>query len=120
MVDVRRITPTAIGGVPIEGQPELDVAAGDGIHLVVLHLPVGFVHPMHNHPDNESMGYVVSGRLEMVVGDKTYELGAGGVWHHPRGACHSTRAIESTVAVEVHAPLRTDLMGDDSSVAWSR
>jgi quercetin dioxygenase-like cupin family protein len=65
---------------------------------------------LHNHPDNESMGVVLEGALEMTIGEETSVLRAGDVWHHPPGVFHSTRALEPTLVAEFHHPLRDDLM----------
>lgn len=110
MVPLATLQPSAIAGVKIVGRPVLEVATGKRMHLVVLHLPEGFVHPMHMHPETESMGYVVSGRLEMVVGGKKFTLGPGDVWYHPQRVEHTTTALETTIAIEAHAPLREDLL----------
>lgn len=97
------------GGVAIQGGAEISVAVGERIMAVKLALGPDFVHPWHNHPENESIGVVLQGRLEMRIGDRLIELGPGDLWHHPAGVYHSTRALEPTLAVECHAPPRADL-----------
>lgn len=100
----------AAGGVVIEGAAEISVSPGEHLMSVKLALEQGYLHPWHNHPDHESMGVVVQGRLEMQIGDSLVQLGPGDVWHHPRGVYHSTRALEPTLAVEFHSPLREELV----------
>lgn len=100
----------AAGGVAIQGEAEVSVILGERMIAVKLALEAGYFHPWHNHPEHESMGVVLHGRLEMKIGDDLVQLGPGDVWHHPVGVYHSTRALAQTLAVEYHAPLRPDLV----------
>jgi quercetin dioxygenase-like cupin family protein len=98
------------GGVEIEGRAEATVIAGANLMAVKLAIEPGFYHPWHNHLASESMGVVVEGLLEMKIGEQVRRFRPGDVWHHPVGLHHWTRAIEPTLAVEFHAPLRPDLI----------
>jgi quercetin dioxygenase-like cupin family protein len=103
------LTDKKIGGVTLEGKAELRVMIkGEHIQLVALKLDKGYYHPLHNHPEHESVGYVVSGRLEMRVGEEELVLDPGSSWYHPKGVFHSTRALELTEAVEIHTPPRSE------------
>ena len=98
-----------IGGVKIEGDASLKVLkSGDDIQIVELKIKKGYFHPLHVHPEHESIGYLISGLMEMVIGGEVVRLGPGDAWHHPRGVHHSTRAIEDTFAIEIHTPLRQE------------
>jgi quercetin dioxygenase-like cupin family protein len=108
---------TAFGGAEIaghvikgEGSGEL-LVRGTGTMLVRLRLRAGFDQDGHLHPDNESIGYVLSGRIEMRVGETTNELGPGSTWYHPRGVQHTCRVLEDAEILEFHAPLRPDVLG---------
>lgn len=104
-----QIHAATIGGVQIRGEAVLrPMLQGEAMQLMHLELKAGYLHPLHNHPDNESIGFVVSGRIEMTIGSETFVLGAGDAWRHPRGVYHSTRALCDSVAVELHAPRRQD------------
>lgn len=99
------------GGVTITTPPRLNLVVGTGLMAVKLVLPRGFDHPWHNHPAHESMGVVVRGRVLMRIGDaEPVELGPGDTWHHPVGVHHSTHALEESWVVEMHSPLREDLL----------
>ncbi len=100
----------AAGGVAISGGAEVAVELGEKLMAVKLALDAGYFHPWHNHPEHESMGVVIEGRLEMQIGADLVQLGPGDVWHHPVGVYHSTRALKSTLAVEFHSPLRPDMV----------
>ena len=100
----------AAGGVVIYGRAEVAVQPGTHLMAVRLAVEAGYFHPWHNHPEHESMGVVLEGRLEMEIESTKVQLGPGDTWHHPVGVYHSTRALEQTLAVEFHSPLRPDLV----------
>ena len=54
--------------------------------------------------DYETVGYVVSGRVEVTVGETVLDLGPGDSWSVPRGAEHSYRVVEVLTAVEATSP----------------
>ena len=62
--------------------------------------------------DYETVGYVVSGRVELDIDGETVELAAGDSWHVPRGAKRSYRIIEALTAVEATHPAARDA-GDE-------
>lgn len=86
------------------------LALGKGCMLVRLELDKGYDQNGHTHPDHESIGYVLSGDIEMRIGSKTYRLGPGSTWYHPAGVEHTSLAVEPSVALEFHSPLRPDLL----------
>lgn len=108
-VEPMRLRDVQIGGVYIQGEAELRVMmASQHMQLVELRLQKGFHHPLHKHDENESVGYVISGCLEMGVDGEIRILKPGDVWHHGKGIFHYTKALEDTLAVEIHSPKRTD------------
>ena len=105
----RQTEGAVVGDVVLQGQGAVKVMhSGTHLQLVELRLKKGFYHPLHNHPANESIGYVISGQLEMKIGDETYLLGPGDAWHHGIGVHHYTKALEDTYAIESHSPLRDE------------
>ena len=52
----------------------------------------------------ETVGFVVSGRAELVVEGQTLTLEPGDSWLVPEGAEHSYRILETFTAVEATAP----------------
>lgn len=69
----------------------------------------GYLQPGHAHPEHESIGIVLSGRIRMTVAGEAAVLEAGDTWWHPRDAFHVTEALEPSVAIEIHSPLRADV-----------
>src|SRR5688500_5635995 len=54
--------------------------------------------------DYETVGYVISGRAELVSEGQTVRLEPGDSWVVPAGAEHSYRILEPFTAVEATAP----------------
>jgi quercetin dioxygenase-like cupin family protein len=90
---------------PITMQP----FAGDNLMIVRATLPAGSIAPRHSHP-HEQMTMVVSGRLEMTLGDETAILGPGEVVHIPGGTEHEAKALENAVITDVFHPVREDFL----------
>lgn len=78
--------------------------------MVFLDLKKGYLQPGHEHPDHESLGYVISGKIRMVVAGTEAVLEPGDSWRHPRGSFHITEALENSTALELHMPLRHDIL----------
>jgi len=59
--------------------------------------------------DYETVGYVISGALEIEVDGDTATVCAGESWMMPKGSPHKYRVVEDIVAVEATSPPgRTD------------
>jgi quercetin dioxygenase-like cupin family protein len=54
--------------------------------------------------DYETVGYVLSGRAELVVEGQTVKLDPGDSWLVPAGAEHSYRILENFTALEATSP----------------
>ena len=52
--------------------------------------------PPHLHTREDETFYVVEGKLEFVVGERTFSASAGSVVHGPRGLMHSFRDVGTT------------------------
>ncbi len=59
--------------------------------------------PMTSSP-HETVGYVISGRAELVVGGETVALAPGDSYCVPAGAEHTYRILETFTSVEATAP----------------
>lgn len=69
----------------------------------------GAILPRHKHP-HEQIGYLVSGRLELTIGDETRTVGPGDSWCVAGHVAHQAAALEDSVAVEVFSPVREDYL----------
>ncbi len=65
--------------------------------------------PVHQH-DHEQTGYLVSGRIDLIINDTVHEVYPGDSWCIPGKMAHSARAHENSVAVEVFSPVREEYL----------
>ncbi|WP_340539141.1 cupin domain-containing protein [Nocardioides sp. GXZ039] len=80
------------------------LAEGSEMILLEVHMPAGQCSPPHVH-DHESVGYLVSGGAETVIGGERFVLGPGDGFRHPPGVEHSMTALEQgAVWLEVKSP----------------
>ncbi|MFQ5860205.1 MAG: cupin domain-containing protein [Dehalococcoidia bacterium] len=99
------------GGAPHSGQAQLTrLARGTQSMIVHLACQKGFHSPSHQHPENETLGYVVSGLIRINDDDQEYLLGPGDSWFHAKGIRHSLEALEDSHVIEVHTPHRQDIL----------
>ena len=107
----RADVPPAVDGEATPGAGEVALAGlGSGVMATHLTLDAGYLQPGHSHPDHESIGFVLSGRIRMVVDDSEAVLEPGDAWWHPRGQYHVTEALAPSTAIEIHTPLRPDVL----------
>jgi len=72
-------------------------------------LQQGAILPRHTHP-HEQTGYLVSGRMELTIGDQSSTLEPGDSWCIAGGVEHNAIALEDSLALEVFAPVREDYL----------
>jgi quercetin dioxygenase-like cupin family protein len=72
-------------------------------------LEKGALLPEHAHP-HEQTGYLVSGKLQLTIGDSSRVLAAGDSWNVPSGAKHKAAVLEDAVAIEVFTPCRQEYL----------
>lgn len=82
---------------------------GDKTLMAEFRLEAGAKLPPHDHP-HEQTGYLVSGRMDLTVGEETLELEPGDSWSIPGGVLHHAVAVEDSVAIEVFSPVREDYL----------
>ncbi len=65
--------------------------------------------PLHRHL-HEQTGYLVSGRIKVIVENETFEAGPGDAWSIPGDVDHGAETLEDSVVVEVFSPVRQDYL----------
>jgi quercetin dioxygenase-like cupin family protein len=95
---------TVMKGVAIKS-----LVHGQKTHLIEFRLEKGNSLPPHAHP-HEQTGYLVSGRLSLVIEQETYAVGPGDSWSIPGGVEHGVEVLEDAVAVEVFSPVREEYL----------
>ncbi|MHB8844467.1 MAG: cupin domain-containing protein [Nitrospirota bacterium] len=94
---------------PLEKIRMKTLVHGDKTLMTEFLLEEGALLPRHGHP-HEQTGYLVSGSMELTIGDETHRLSAGDSWCIPGGVEHSAIARERSVAIEVFSPVREDYL----------
>lgn len=86
---------------------------GDDMVFLQAFKAKGMKDPTHQHDDHESIGYLVSGRMRLVVGGEEFIAEPGDAWLHPRGVPHFSEALEDCIQVEVKSPPRKTWRSDN-------
>jgi len=84
-------------------------AYGDKTLMSEFKLQKGSVLPPHSHI-HEQIGYLVSGKIILHIGDESFETLPGDSWCIKSGINHSADALMDSVAVEVFSPVREDYL----------
>lgn len=95
---------TALEGIQLKA-----LVYGENTMLCEFRLRGGSQLPSHGHP-HEQTGYLVSGRVNMVIGDERFEVTPGDSWNIPGGVEHSAEILEDAVVIEVFYPVREDYL----------
>ncbi|MBJ6723542.1 cupin domain-containing protein [Geomesophilobacter sediminis] len=93
----------------LEGIEQKTLVHGDKTLMVEFRLRQGAVLPQHAHP-HEQIGYLVSGRIRLRIGEEARELSSGDSWCIPGAAIHGADILEDAVAIEVFSPVREDYL----------
>ena len=93
----------------LEGIEQKTLVHGEKTLMVEFRLQKGALLPQHSHP-HEQIGYLVSGRIRMRIGEESRELSPGDSWCIPGNVQHGAEILEDAVAIEVFAPLRQDYL----------
>ncbi|MBL7181363.1 MAG: cupin domain-containing protein [Pseudomonadota bacterium] len=93
----------------LEGITLKTLVYGEKTLFAEFRLEKGADLPKHSHP-HEQTGYLVSGRMQLSIGDKTFEAEPGDCWSIPGNVDHAAKIIEDSIAVEVFSPVREDYL----------
>ena len=84
---------------------------GDKTLFTEFRMNKGSEVPSHNHP-HEQTGYLISGRIRLVIGKETFEVEPGDSWCIPGHVEHYGEILADALAVEVFSPVREDYLPD--------
>jgi len=85
------------------------MAYGDQLMAVYLEFKKGAVGARHSHP-HVQIAFVVSGSIELTIGQESRVLRAGDFYYVPSGAEHGAVALEDAVVVDLFTPMRADFL----------
>lgn len=80
---------------------------GEKTLMAEFRLEKGAILPAHSHP-HEQTGYLVSGCMDLTIGERTCRIEPGDSWCIPGDVEHYAEALEDSVAIEVFSPVRED------------
>jgi quercetin dioxygenase-like cupin family protein len=84
--------------------------AGEHVMLTCVDLAPESTVRLHEHP-HEQLGVVLSGEIEMQIGDERRALGAGDAYVIPGGTRHAAWAVRGPARVlDVFYPLRKEYL----------
>ncbi len=92
---------------PIPGF-RLRVVHADNMSLAYWTIAAGAELPEHSHP-HEQVTNLISGKLELRIGDQTEICEPGAIAIIPPNVPHSGKAIEECRVIDVFHPTRDDL-----------
>lgn len=69
----------------------------------------GTIGKRHSHPHVQS-SYVLSGRFEITIGDRTEAMTAGDSFLVPSGIVHAADCLEAGEIIEVFTPIRSEFV----------
>lgn len=84
-------------------------AYNDNLMVVEVHFEKGTIAPLHHHP-HEQITYVMSGKFEFTVGDKTYIVGAGDSLYKEPNIERGATCLEAGTLLDVFTPHREDFI----------
>jgi quercetin dioxygenase-like cupin family protein len=81
---------------------------GERLTMAVIDLDPDLLVPEHHH-GNEQLGFVLVGKVTMVIGGEERELSTGEAYSIPSDVPHSARTgPEGATVVDIFAPIRSD------------
>ncbi len=84
-------------------------AFNDNLMVVEVHFDEGTTAPLHNHV-HEQITYVMSGKFEFTIGDKTYIVGPGDSLYKQPNIEHGATCLEAGTLLDVFTPHREDFL----------
>ena len=91
----------------------IKLMVGEEILLLHVQRKKGLIDPVHKHMDHESMGYLISGKLRLIIGGKEFIATPGTSWVHPVGVEHFSEALEDCEQIEIKSPPRKTWVSED-------
>ena len=95
---------------PVEPVPgcKMRTPFGENLMLSYLEMEEGAEVPLHDHP-HEQGGILISGKMELQIGEEVRVVDPGGMYLIPGGVPHRAVAIGGpAVVLDVFSPIRED------------
>ncbi len=108
MAESRWYNLDTIPSVALRDRVSAQFVTGTNIMLSFVHLEPGGVVELHQHP-HEQCGYMISGSMNLTIGEETREIRPGDAYTIPGGVPHAaTGGPEGGLALDIFSPVRED------------
>ena len=99
---------------PVDGV-KMQTPHGEKLMLSRVEIEEGSEVPLHSHP-HEQGGILLSGKMELTIGEETRVCSPGDLYLIPGGVPHRAVAIGGpVVALDVFSPIREDYASETNS-----
>ncbi len=95
---------------PVQALPGIvrrTLIEGKSMMICEFTLEMGAQIPTHAHPQ-EQVGYLVSGKIRVIIDDKGFELNSGDCYCVLSNVPHSAEILTRSVVVDTFSPSRED------------
>ena len=92
---------------PVKGVTQKTLVYGKNTLMTEFLLEKDSDLPIHHHP-HEQTGYLVSGKLKMIIDESEFIVEPGDSWCIGGDIKHGAFSIENSVAVEIFSPVRKE------------
>ena len=92
---------------PLDGIDLKTLVHGNNTSMHEFIMKKGSSLPPHGHP-HEQTGYLISGRLTLVIDGQAHEVDPGDSWNISGDVEHSVEVHEDALVVEVFTPVREE------------
>ena len=93
----------------VSGVQRKTLAVGEHTLMSKFVLEAGSELPLHQHP-HEQIGFLVSGKIVLTIGEEACSLEPGDSWAVPGGTEHKAEVLEQAEVIEVFYPVRQDYL----------
>ena len=95
----------SVEGRPAGGTFSLkELMVSPSIVMIETTLEKGLSSPPHQHPDHESVCYLIAGKMKVTIDGESFTANPGDSWYNEPGVTHHLEALEDCKAIEVKSP----------------
>lgn len=94
-------------GTKVQGVTYSTLSTGKKMMVTVMYYSKDAVVPAHKHP-HEQAGFVVSGKIDVQIGNEKEIAAPGSSYVVPGSAEHSIEALEDSQVIDVFSPPRDE------------
>lgn len=95
----------SVEGRPAGGTFSLkELMVSPSMVMIETRLQKGLSSPPHQHPDHESVCYLIEGKMKVTINGEAFTANPGDAWYNEPGVTHNLEALEDCRAIEVKSP----------------